>query len=143
MSRIMTMTNLPKVPNNPILADVKRRLDLGPGYIPVDMRNDIVLLMNMVIHLDHVIDQMVEDPENEEKATAAGLRILHRSFQEELRNHDNTKNELKIAKAELDNLNRWVRVSAKNLDANIDLVKRINPQELEEFFRNKLGLPTS
>lgn len=137
------MTNLPKVPNNPILADVKRRLDLGPGYIPVDMRNDIVLLMNMVIHLDHVIDQMVEDPENEEKATAAGLRILHRSFQEELRNHDNTKNELKIAKAELDNLNRWVRVSAKNLDANIDLVKRINPQELEEFFRNKLGLPTS
>ena len=91
------MTNLPKVPNNPILADVKRRLDLGPGYIPVDMRNDIVLLMNMVIHLDHVIDQMVEDPENEEKATAAGLRILHRSFQEELRNHDNTKNELKIA----------------------------------------------
>jgi len=130
-----------KSPDNPILVDIKRRLDLGPGYVPVDMRNDIVVLMNLVLHLDHVIEQMVENPENEEKATASGLRILHRAYQEELKKHEDTLSELKIAKSELDSINRWVRVNSAKLEPYLEGLKRINPQELEEFFRKKAGIP--
>jgi len=129
-----------KTLSNPILEDIRRRLDLGAGYVPIDMRNDVVVLMNLVMHLDSVVEQMVTSPANEEKATPAALGVMHRMYQKEVRNHDSAKEELKIAKKELDNINRWVRVRGSVLADQLKLASKISPLEVEKIYRDKLGV---
>lgn len=116
-----------------LLEGIRKKLDSGAEYEYKTMRIDLILLMNTVLQQNRLLDDMIENPENEKPATEAALRILHRTYQDEVKNHDNTTTELKIVRTEYDNLRRWVRLNSKSLAKYLTLLKQVKPQDLESI----------
>lgn len=116
---------------------IMARLASPKEYSLTDMRADLAYLLAREQRASEIFEEALRHPDSKVKVDAGGLMVLQRQYQQELKNHQDTRKTLEILQEQHTNLQKWIR-DKKLVDPHvIEAMERLSPEDIDKLVFGK------